>query len=209
MDTEKHELMSQGSQWLATKNDVMRQTLAFQTIENDSAFLQAGTLIETLGKLRKELETERKRLTAPLDAAKKEIMNREKLLANDLELQRERLRGLCGEYATKKQKEREEQQLARQQAQADAAMAADIFGGSAEDTALPMVDDKLASGAIKQVIVYTFEIVDEAKLDRKFLSADETKIRAFCQYLKSMKVDPSTVQEPGLIIKKEVRIDGK
>jgi hypothetical protein len=212
--------------WLQTRDQTLAVAAKLGTITTDAEFDQAGQLINACSHLCKELEAERKKLTAPLDAIKKDIMAQEKKLSGDIIAEQTRLRSLANAYATRKAAEREAAERAAREAEAAAAeQAADMaakareafgaFDGVADNPPFPaapvtpIVPPKPQSTSVKQVTVYTFEVTDAAKLDRKFLSVDEGKIRAFCQYLKTAGIDPATVAEPGLVIKKEVRVDSK
>ena len=211
--------------WMQARQLALQAAETITAIETDLDYGQAGEAINAFSHLIKDLEVERKKLTAPIDAVKKEIMAQEKELAAPMAAEQNRLRALANAYATKKAAEREAALKAAQEAAAEAAArraameeeAAQAFGGAsvvpepAEGQAVaPFVPEAAPkSASIRQVAVYTYEIVDASKLDRKFLSVDESKIRAFCNYLKQMGVDPATVEEPGLVIKKEIRIDSK
>ena len=194
--------------WIAERDAAMQSAANIRDVRSDLEFDAATSIVARLGDLRKELETERKQVTAPIDKLKKGIMEQEKVLAANIEAERERLRDLAAQYATMYEKERQRQIEQQQQRQAEDEMARQAFGGG---TTLPAVevDAKLKSSTARQVVVYSFEVTDPTKLDRKFLSPDEKKIRAFVQYLKAQGVDPETVSEPGLAIRKEIRIDSK
>lgn len=194
--------------WVEARDAAMLVAVKIRQVTNGREFEEVSGVIARLGELRKELEAERKQVTAPIDKFKKGIMDQEKELAADIEAERERLRDLAAQYATMYEKERQRQIEQQQQRQAEDEMSRQAFGGG---TTLPAVevDAKLKSSTARQVVVYTFEITDPMKLDRKFLSPDEKKIRAFVQYLKAQGVDPETVSEPGLTIRKEIRIDSK
>lgn len=194
--------------WLDARDKALATASKIAEVKDDMTFAQAGEAIEALGKLRKELETERKKLTAPIDAAKKQVMQQEKELAADIEAERERLRAICGAYATMREEERRRQMEARAEATVEDEMAMDAFGGTVSQPQV-VVDPKLQGGAVRQTTVWEFEVTDESKLDRKFLSADERKIRAFVQFAKTQGIDPASIMEPGLRIYKTVRIDGK
>lgn len=194
--------------WVEARDAAMLVAVKIRQVTNGREFEEVSGVIARLGELRKELEAERKQVTAPIDKFKKGIMEQEKELAADIEAERERLRDLAAQYATMYEKERQRQIEQQQQRQAEDEMSRQAFGGG---TTLPAVevDAKLRSSTARQVVVYSFEVTDPTKLDRKFLSPDEKKIRAFVQYLKAQGVDPDTVSEPGLVIRKEIRIDSK
>ena len=63
--------------------------------------------------------------------------------------------------------------------------------------------------SMKQVVVITYEITDPSKLDRKFLSPDERKIRAFADDIKKNGLDAEAIVEPGIVFRKEIRMDVK
>lgn len=204
--------------WRQEQERTLAAAAEIMQVVTDEEFDRAGQLINAFAHLTKELEVERKKLTAPLDALKKQIMVQEKDLAFKLSVEQDRLREMANAYATRRLAEREAADRAAREAAAAAAEQAEMqeraqeaFGAAPVQSAPAAiaVPDKLKSTAVKQVTVFTFQITDAAKLDRKFLSPDEGKIRAFCQYLKNMGIDPATVNEPGLVIKKEVRIDSK
>lgn len=194
--------------WIAERDAAMQSAANIRDVKSDREFDEATSIVARLGDLRKELESERKQVTAPIDKLKKGIMEQEKVLAANIDGERERLRTLASRYATERENERQKQLEQQAEWQAEDELSRQTFGGG---TTLPAVevDARLKSSTARQVVVYTFEITDPMKLDRKFLSPDEKKIRAFVQYLKAQGVDPDTVSEPGLAIRKEIRIDSK
>ncbi len=202
--------------WKNNRDAVLQEAGALAKIENQQDYDNGTAIMAKINQLIKDLEKERKSLTAPLDKIKKEIMGQEKALVKDLDTAHYRLRVSCGEYYTNLQRERE---LAEQRKQAEEAerqmqnqTVADLFGAeSAAIKATPkvIVPTRATSENAKAVEVWDFAITDETKLDRKFLSPDPSKIRAFLQYAKKMGQDPETLSEPGLKITKSFRIDGK
>ena len=74
---------------------------------------------------------------------------------------------------------------------------------------VPIVPEKTIVAGMKQVTVITWEIVNPAELDRKFLSPDEKKIRAFADDIKKNGLDPEAIAEPGIVFHKEIRMDVK
>ena len=202
--------------WKSNRDAVLQEAGALTKIENQQDYDNGTAIMAKINQLMKDLEKERKSLTAPLDKIKKEIMGQEKALVKDLDAEHYRLRITCGEYYTNLQRERE---LAEQRKRAEEAerqmqnqTAADLFG--AESAAIKpaptvIVPTRATSENAKAVEVWDFEITDETKLDRKFLSPDPSKIRAFLQYAKKMGQTPETLSEPGLKITKSFRIDVK
>ena len=74
---------------------------------------------------------------------------------------------------------------------------------------VPIVPEKTIVAGMKQVAVIVWEITDAAKLDRKFLSPDERKIRAFADDIKKNGLDAEAIVEPGIVFHKEIRMDVK
>lgn len=202
--------------WKSNRDAVLQEAGALTKIENQQDYDNGTAIMAKINQLMKDLEKERKSLTAPLDKIKKEIMGQEKALVKDLDRAHYHLRVSCGEYYTNLQRERE---LAEQRKRAEEAerqmqnqTAADLFGAESaaiKPTPTVIVPTRATSENAKAVEVWDFEITDETKLDRKFLSPDPSKIRTFLQYAKKMGQAPETLSEPGLKITKSFRIDGK
>lgn len=232
--------------WIDRRNVTVETARGYVSINDDNVADAIGEVIQRLQKLTKQLDDNRKELTRPLDAAKKQLTSQQKELQAPIDAEYTRLRGLLGEYATKKAQEREEAERARRQAEAEAAMIAEeemrkareaaekeaekqakiaeVFGVSANQpqaeqlpppppqvvaVPVPIVPEKTIVAGMKQVSVITWEITDPSKLDRKFLSPDERKIRAFADDVKKNGIDPEAINEPGIIFHKEIRMDVK
>jgi len=224
-------------EWIDRRNTTLETAKGYAAINDDNVADAVGEVIQRLQKLTKQLDDNRKELTRPLDAAKKQLTSQQKELQAPIDAEYTRLRGLLGEYATKKAQEREEAERARRQAEAEAQMLAEeearkaaeeaakqakiaeVFGVSANQPAqqqppvvavpVPIVPEKTIVSGMKQVTIITWEITDAAKLDRKFLSPDERKIRAFADDVKKNGIDPEAINEPGIVFRKEIRMDVK
>lgn len=220
--------------WVAKRDEIVAGAAEIVTVADNADFESATAVIAKLAKHRKELDAARKSITGRLDDVKKEIMAQERSLAGGLESEYNRLRSAAGEYATRLERERAAAERARQQAEAEAAMKAEteaaaraseesrarsLFGADAVAAApttqaaaevavpLPVVPDRAyAAGGRKQVVTYDFEVIDATLLDRKFMSVDEKKIRAFLQYAKAQGIDAEAIAEPGLKVTKSVSI---
>lgn len=219
--------------WIAERDRLVAQSQAFAAIEDNDGFSAATGLIADLSKHRKVLDGQRRELTRKIDDIKRGIMDQERELAAALDAEYNRLRGLAGDYATRLERERAEAERARRQAEAEAAMRAEAEAAAqAEEAAraqslfgvdavvappapptpppvepMPVVPERtVATGGRKQVVVYDFEITDPTILDRKFMSPDEKKIRAFVQYAKAQGIEPEAINEPGLKVTKSISI---
>lgn len=227
--------------WLARRNTTLETAKGYAAINDEAVADAVGAVIQSLQKLTKQLDDNRKELTRPLDAAKKQLTSQQKELQAPIDAEYTRLRGLLGEYATKKAQEREEAERARRQAEAEAQMLAEeearkaaeeavkqakiakVFGIQSQPQAeqlpppppqvvavpVPIVPEKTIVAGMKQVAVIVWEITDPSKLDRKFLSPDERKIRAFADDIKKNGLDPEAIAEPGIVFRKEIRMDVK
>ena len=202
-------------EWVVLRNELPNRSEAIRVVVDDHDFQEATGLVSRLSKQRRELEEQRKSVTSRIDAIKKDIMAQEKELGGGIEQEYSRLRELCSAYATRLAEEREAAERARREAEAEQEMAQEAaqvaFGADAVAVASPFIPpapDRLkAAGGVRQVTQYVFEVTDPTLLDRKFLSPDEKKIRAFVQYVKTQGIAPEAVNEPGLKITKKVGIN--
>ncbi len=215
--------------WIAERDRLVGLAQEVAAIEDNDGFSVATALVADLSRHRKVLDGQRRDLTRRIDDIKKGIMDQERELAAGLDAEYNRLRSLAGDYATRLERERHAAEAARRQAEAEAAMRAEaeaaaqaeeaaraqaMFGADAvvappapPSEPLPVVPEKtVAMGGRKQVVVYDFEITDPTILDRKFLSPDEKKIRAFVQFAKSQGIEPGAINEPGLKVTKSISI---
>ena len=215
--------------WVTKRDEIVAAAAEIVTVADNDDFEAATAAIAKLAKHRKELDAARKAITGRLDDVKKEIMAQERTLAGSIEAEYNRLRAAAGDYATRLERERAEAERARREAEAEAAMKAEaeaaaqvdnaerarsLFGADAVAAAavpvapvMPVVPDRAyAAGGRKQVVTYDFEVIDATLLDRKFLSVDEKKIRAFLQYAKAQGIDAEAIAEPGLKVKKSISI---
>ena len=225
--------------WLARRDNALETAKGYASVNDEAVADAVGAVIQQLQKLTKQLDDDRKELTRPLDAAKKQLTSQQKELQAPIDAEYTRLRSMLGEYATRKAQEREEAKRAARQAEAEArllaeeearlaaeeaakkAKAAEIFGVPVEQIGqvfvakpevavpTPIVPEKTIVAGMKQVVVITYEITDPSKLDRKFLSPDERKIRAFADDIKKNGLDPEAIVEPGIVFRKEIRMDVK
>ena len=225
--------------WLARRDTTIETARGYAAVNDEAVADAVGAVIQSLQKLTKQLDDNRKELTRPLDAAKKQLTSQQKELQAPIDAEYTRLRAMLGEFATRKAQEREEAERAARQAEAEArllaeeearkaaeeaakkAKIAEVFGISATETAststtqtiqvapMPIVPEKTIVAGMKQVVVITYEITDPSKLDRKFLSPDEKKIRAFADDIKKNGLDPEAIMEPGIVFHKEIRMDVK
>ena len=227
-------------EWIDRRNTVVETARGYAAINDDNVADAVGEVIQKLQKLTKQLDDARKDLTRPLDAAKKQLTNQQKELAAPIEAEYTRLRGMLGDYATRKAAEREEAERAARQAEAEARLLAeeearkaaeeaqkcaaaieDVFGVKPAEqlppppvsipvpAPTPIIPEKTIVAGMKQGAVITWEITNPNELDRKFLSPDDKKIRAFADDIKRNGLDPEAIIENGIVFHKEIRMDVK
>lgn len=187
-------------------------------------------LTRPLDAAKKQLTSQQKELQAPIDAeytrlramlgefATRKAQEREE--AERARRQAEAEARLLAEEEARKAAEEAAKEAEKQ------AKIAEIFGISATQpqpqaeqlpppppvvtaAPVPIVPEKTIVAGMKQVVVITYEITDPSKLDRKFLSPDERKIRAFADDIKKNRLDAEAIVEPGIVFHKEIRMDVK
>ena len=72
------------AEWSSNKMECLEAAKLYPAIASDDDLDRAGEIQTNISKLIKELETERKAITSPLDEAKKKIMAEEKRLVKPL-----------------------------------------------------------------------------------------------------------------------------
>lgn len=181
-------------------------------------------LTRPLDAAKKQLTSQQKELQAPIDAEYTRLRSMLGEYATKKAQEREEAE------RARRQAEAEAQMLAEEEARKAAEEAAkqakieEVFGVSANQpqaeplpppppqvvaVPVPIVPEKTIVAGMKQVAIIVWEITDAAKLDRKFLSPDEKKIRAFADDIKKNGIDPEAINEPGIVFHKEIRMDVK
>lgn len=214
-------------EWTA-KRDAALATAAQITSVSDALSLDAATACEKeMKSLRRKLETERKRVTEPLDAAKKELMRQEKELRKSLDFEIDRLDKLNADYAYRMAQEAEAERRrieAEERARAEAALAAQeeaelkaqeanaAFGLDAAEpqvSAAPVLPPaptviptaqmaKAASAAFTEK--WRFEVTDANAVPRELCSPDPAKVNAFLAAKKAEGYRPDQLSVAGLRI---------
>lgn len=164
-------------------------------------FTAAGEQLKEIKAAAKRLDTLRKTMTQPLDAAKKAIMDffrapEEKLaraesgikramLAYTAELDRKRREDQArADAEARKQQEKLQQQAARAQASGKVEKAAELEERAATVVAPVINREPPKVSGLSFRDAWCFEIVDEKAIPREFLMVDEAKIRRFVANMK-------------------------
>lgn len=203
--------------WLSTRNTLLVSAAAVTAVENDAALDDAGRIEARIKKSLKELETERKAFTAPIDEVKKQIMAKEKSLAAPLKTELDRIHAMTVAYATECNRRVEAERRAREAAEAAAAEAqaaaeeTDPFGfnGPVPAPAVPPpapAPQMPRTSSNRFVEKWDFTVVDERAVPRELLSVDERKVRAFLAARKAEGYKADQVSVPGLRISATVQV---
>ena len=217
--TVSSDALSRSEQWMREREALLASAPRIVAITCQDDLDQCARLKNAIRTHIKTLETERKRVTAPLDDMKKEIMVQEKVLRAQLETEMNRLSKLSNSYATRLAADAEEvrrhqaAELERQRmAAAEAeAQTRELFGDEATLEPAPVAPPppppppekpKAAGGRV--VKRWTFTVTDPRALPREYLTVNESAIRAHIQFAKKTGADPEI---PGVRFQKHMSVE--
>lgn len=152
-------------------NEVLSQEVV---IDTEDQYKQAGDVLKLCKDKVKEVDTERKNFTKPLDESKKRIMSKAKEIIEPIKEYIDKVESAMGGwYVQEEAKRKEEQKKLEEKAIEEA--------GDNPDVVVPVVESvKKTKGSLStsSVIEYNdYEVVDETKVPREYLKLDETKIK--------------------------------
>lgn len=202
-------------EWIAERDKLIKLAGNITTVKNDDDLKFAGNIQSAITKHVKMLDAERRKVTGPIDAIKKEIMSSEKTLKAELETELERVKKINTRYATEKLRrengriERERQEAAEREsermrkAEEDAKRQAEesAFGENAqfapveepdlipEPEIKPVSKPKLDNN--RMVTRWSMEIANPNAVPREFCTPDEKKIRSYMNYQVKMGATPA------------------
>ena len=204
--------LAKSAKWIKERDDLIRKAFTVSKVESQEQLDEAGALYTAMSKHVKVLEKERKELTDPLNAVKKE-------LRANLEAERDRLKKLNDAYATKQEMEKEK---ARREAEAEAreramkeAMEAEearaLFGDEVQMAEPePVVEayvpepEKLSGNRV--VKRWEFSMSDSSMVPTDYLVLNEKAVRAFIKMQESMGKDPVL---PGIKFSARMSVESK
>lgn len=201
--TVSSDALSRSEQWMREREALLKQAPGITAVATQSQLDESTQIRNAIRAHIKALEGERKRVTAPLDAMKREIMAQEKDLRAPLETEGARLQRLNNEYATRlaaeaaAERQRQQAELERQRLAAAEAEAKtrELFGDEAAEDPVPEPPPppppekpKAAGGRV--VKRWTFEVTDPRALPREYLTVNEPAIRAHIQFATKTGADP-------------------
>lgn len=205
--TVSSDALSRSEKWMRQRDALLACTPSILEVTSQEDLEGCSKLQNAIRAHLKALDSERKKITAPLDAMKKDIMAQEKALAKPLESEQRRLQTLSSAYATRlaaeaeAERRRQATELERQrQAAAEAeALTREIFGDEAVDDEPkpieappppPPPDRPRVEGA-RVVKRWSYEITDPRLIPREYLSVNEPAIRAHIQFATKTGSDPA------------------
>jgi len=191
-------------QWQKQRADVLERGKLIESVADNDQLDVVTKIAKEAKALVKTLANERLKLTRPLDAAKKSLMDFEKSETKSLNALIEKLDGLAAAYAREQARKAEEERLrieaaeraraeaelaARQKAEEEAAKAAaanSAFGLEGAPVAPPPPPvltpvptvQKAHSSSASFTEVWKYEIIDPNAVPRELCSPDDAKIRA-------------------------------
>lgn len=212
LDPEVKELTMQTDQLLALASDYR--------VTNVDQYTMAGDELKRIKAAQKRLDDLRKKITRPIDAAKKAIMDlfrepEDKLARAESGIKRAMLTYADEQERLRREEQRkadeaarkEQERLAAQAAKAAAAGKVEKAAAIEERAAMvvaPVVQreaPKVAGVSLREV--WCFEITDPSKVNAAFLMPDEQKIR---KVVNSMKADAASIVGEGVRIYSEKRM---
>ena len=211
--------LAKNHKWITERNDLIKKAFIVSKVETDEQAEASGSVQTAIAKHIKALEAERKAVTAPLDAMKKEIMAQEKELAKNLQSELTRLKTMNDAYATAKWKEAERKRIEAEQESQRKAMEAvaeqeearAMFGDDVQfeevDLApVPEQAEKLSLSGNRTVKRWEFRMVDSSMVPTDYLVLNEKAVRAYIKMQESLGKEPEL---PGIKFEARISVESK
>lgn len=219
--------------WLARRAELVERGKSITSVGSDDELETAGKFETDCKKLVKKLADIRKKLTAPLDEAKKELMAKEKALVAPLVNAQTRVNALTTAYANMLAQKAENERLARETAEREAAERAlaeeeaarakaeadAAFGLPPAETPPPAQPPPTPLPAVtttgprttsnRFVEKWDFAVTDANAVPRELCSPDPAKIRAVLAAKKSEGYKAAQIVIAGLRITSSIQVYAK
>jgi hypothetical protein len=213
--------LARRTEWIKERDRLLGIAALVTGVENQEQLDASGQIQTAASKHIKLLDKERKAVTGPIDAVKKQIMAQEKEMRATLEIELGRVKGLNDTYATKlaieaEQERRRQQEEAERQRMEEARQqqeAAELFGDDATLTA--PVEPAPAPAPIQQPPKlsgnrtrkrFSFTVINPRQVPDEYKIVDEKKIRAHIAFCEKMENDPSI---PGVTFDARISVESK
>jgi hypothetical protein len=226
--------LAKRTEWMIKRNILVATADGITVVENQQQFEQAGALQTDMTRHIKELETARMELTRPIDQLKKDIMAQEKVMVDAMSVRLAKLKTMNNAYATAQSQaaEAERRRIEQEQrAEAERLHAEQVAKEEADAKARALFGDKAVIAeappptpvavaptpvvqapktfANKMVEVWGFEIVDANAVPCEFKVVDETRVRKWLQYQKSLGATVESLSVPGIKFNKSMQVQAK
>jgi hypothetical protein len=212
--------LSRAGKWIAERDSILEKAAIVTAVDSRERLEASGTVQTAIAKHIKALDKERKSVTEPLDAVKKQIMAQEKELAANLTRELARLKAMNDAYATQlaaeaeaeRRRIAEEERRAAMEAADRAAKAKAIFGESVsvrtpEPTPQPVAPpEKVALAGSRTVKRWEFAIFDTSMVPSDYLVVDEARVRAHIKNAEAMGRNPDI---PGIRFTSKISVESK
>ena len=200
------------------RNKLLESLPTIEAVTDDNA-QEIGKLVKSVDSYCKKVKNERLSLTRRIDALKKAFMDKEHELTDQLIAWKNNALQLTTIYTTEKERARIEAEKAKAIEEAEKAMEeerkaalASAFGQVAPppqaETPPPveiLPPEKTKVANLRQIKTARFEITDEKKIPRQFLSVDERKIKQYADDAMKQGIELETLQVDGIRFFTEIK----
>jgi len=200
------------------RNKLLESLPTIEAVTDDNA-QEIGKLVKSVDSYCKKVKNERLSLTRRIDALKKAFMDKEHELTDQLIAWKNNALQLTTIYTTEKERARIEAEKAKAIEEAEKAMEeerkaalASAFGQVAPppqaETPPPveiLPPEKTKVANLRQIKTARFEITDENKIPRQFLSVDERKIKQYADDAMKQGIELETLQVDGIRFFTEIK----
>lgn len=200
------------------RNKLLESLPTIEAVTDDNA-QEIGKLVKSVDSYCKKVKNERLSLTRRIDALKKAFMDKEYELTDQLIAWKNNALQLTTIYTTEKERARLEAEKAKAIEEAEKAMEeerkaalASAFGQVAPppqaETPPPveiLPPEKTKVANLRQIKTARFEITDENKIPRQFLSVDERKIKQYADDAMKQGIELETLQVDGIRFFTEIK----
>ena len=191
------------------RNKLLESLPTIEAVTDDNA-QEIGKLVKSVDSYCKKVKNERLSLTRRIDALKKAFMDKEHELTDQLIAWKNNALQLTTIYTTEKERARIEAEKAMEE-ERKAALAS-AFGQVAPppqaETPPPveiLPPEKTKVANLRQIKTARFEITDENKIPRQFLSVDERKIKQYADDAMKQGIELETLQVDGIRFFTEIK----
>ena len=194
------------------RNKLLESLPTIEAVTDDNA-QEIGKLVKSVDSYCKKVKNERLALTRRIDALKKAFMDKEHELTDKLLDWKNNALQLTTIYTTEKERARIEAEKAKAIEEAEKVMEderkaalASAFGQVAPPPPVEILPPpKTTVANLRQTKTARFEIIDENKIPRQFLSVDERKIKQYADDAMKQGIELEVLQVDGIRFFTEIK----